>query len=377
MTMRVLNVHSGNMYGGVETMLTTFARHRDLCPTMQQHFALCFEGRLRDELDEICAPVHDLGYVRIRQPLSVRRARQAFTNLLNDVAFDAVICHSAWSHALFGPVARTLGVPLVTWIHAIPDRDTWLEQWARRTPANLTICNSEFTAQLFRKSAPAARVEVLYCPVAPPAQSFSKANRARVRAELKTPADAIVIVQASRMEAWKGHQTLLDALAALRDSDSWVCWIVGGPQRPNEVGYFNELTARAMELGVADRIRWTGQQSQVEHLLAAADIFCQPNIDPEPFGIAFVEALYAGLPVVTTNSGGAREIVTPRCGALVEPRNVQQLSGVLRRLIDDQAMRRRLGAAGPWRATELCDPAQQIPKLQRMLSGVEHQEMAA
>ena len=94
--MRILFTHSGNMYGGVETMLTTFARNRELCPSTQQHFALCFEGRLRDELEECGVPVHDLGYVRIRQPLSVRRARQAFTNLLNDVSFDAVVCQSAW-----------------------------------------------------------------------------------------------------------------------------------------------------------------------------------------------------------------------------------------------------------------------------------------
>ncbi|HEV2904630.1 MAG TPA: glycosyltransferase family 4 protein [Pyrinomonadaceae bacterium] len=375
--MRILFTHSGNMYGGVETMLATFARHRDLCPTMQQHFALCFEGRLRDELDECGVPLHDLGYVRIRQPLSVRRARQAFGNLLRDVAFDAVICQSAWSHALFGPVARTAGVPLITWIHGIPDRDSWLEQWARRTPADLTICNSEFTAQLFRKSAPAARVEVLHCPVAPPAQSFSKGNRARVRTELKTPNDAVVIIQASRMEPWKGHQTLLDALAALRDSDRWVCWIVGGPQRPNEVGHFNELIARAQDLGIADRLRFTGQQSHVEALLAAADIFCQPNIDPEPFGIAFVEALYAGLPVITTEIGGALEIMTPRCGALVEPRNVPQLSSVLRQLINDRALRCRLGSAGPWRATTLCDPAQQITKLQQLLKSAPLREMAA
>lgn len=375
--MRILFTHSGNMYGGVETMLTTFARGRELCPSLQQHFALCFEGRLRDELEECGAPVHDLGYVRIRQPLSVRRARQSFTNLLSDVSFDAVVCQSAWSHALFGPVARAAGVPLITWIHGIPDRDSWLEQWARRTPADLTICNSEFTANLFRKSATAARVEVLHCPVAAPAHSFSKANRACVRAEFTTASDAVVIIQASRMEPWKGHQTLLDALAGLRDSDAWVCWIVGGPQRPNEVGHFNDLIARAQDLGIAHRLRFTGQQSQVERLLAAADIFCQPNIDPEPFGISFVEALYAGLPVVTTGIGGAREIITDRCGVLVEPRNVQHLSGVLRRLIDDRALRCQLGSSGPWRAAELCDPAQQIEKLQHLLTGAIRRELAA
>ena len=49
----------------------------------------------------------------------------------------------------------------------------------------------------------------------------------------------------------------------------------------------------------------------------AADIHCQPNTAPEPFGLVFVEALYAGLPVVTTALGGALEILTDACGVLV------------------------------------------------------------
>ena len=48
-------------------------------------------------------------------------------------------------------------------------------------------------------------------------------------------------------------------------------------------------------------------------LLAAADVFCQPNSGPEPFGIVFVEALYAGLPVIATAIGGAQEIVDAAC----------------------------------------------------------------
>ena len=49
---------------------------------------------------------------------------------------------------------------------------------------------------------------------------------------------------------------------------------------------------------------------------AAADVYFQPNTGPEPFGTAFVEALYAALPVVGTNVGGAAGIVTQDCGVL-------------------------------------------------------------
>src|SRR3989442_260169 len=69
--MRVLHIYSGNLYGGVETLLLTLARYYHLCPAMEPHFALCFEGRLSEELAAVGARIHLLGNVRVRWPLSV------------------------------------------------------------------------------------------------------------------------------------------------------------------------------------------------------------------------------------------------------------------------------------------------------------------
>jgi len=82
--LRVLHVHSGNLYGGVETILVTLARHRDLCPQMESHFALCFEGRLKEELTVAGAPVYQLGKVRLRQVVSVLRARRTLRELVEE-----------------------------------------------------------------------------------------------------------------------------------------------------------------------------------------------------------------------------------------------------------------------------------------------------
>jgi glycosyltransferase involved in cell wall biosynthesis len=116
----------------------------------------------------------------------------------------------------------------------------------------------------------------------------------------------------------------------------------------------------AGRLGVADRVRFAGQREDVPRLLAAADIFCQPNTRPEPFGIAFVEALLAGLPVVTTDLGGAREIVDDSCGVRVPAGDARALAQALRRLMEEPRLRERLGRAGPARARQLCDPARQL-----------------
>jgi len=158
----------------------------------------------------------------------------------------------------------------------------------------------------------------------------------------------------------------LEALAKLKDGN-WTCWMVGGPQNAAEQEQDREIRRSAERLGLKDKVRFLGQRSDVPRLLAAADIFCQPNQGPEPFGMVFVEALWAGLPVVTTAMGGALEIVDESCGLLAEPDNAGDLANLLERLIGSADLRARLGEAGPARARRLCDPAAQLGKLAELI----------
>jgi glycosyltransferase involved in cell wall biosynthesis len=371
--MRVLHVHSGNLYGGVETLLATLARHRDLCPKMESHYGLCFEGRLSEELTAAGAAVHLLGKTRISQPVTVLRARRVLSDLLQREHFDLAVCHSSWSQSLFGPVVHSAHVPLIFWLHNPTNGKHWLDRWGRKTVPDMVLCNSKFTAATAGNLFPQVRSEVLYAPVGSPNGTYSKTDRATTRAELETPEDAVVIIQASRMEAWKGHALHLEALGMLKDLPGWVCWQVGGAQRPGETEYLNALKRKAAQLGIADRVRFLGQRSDVEKLLAAADIYCQPNTDPEPFGIAFIEALYARLPVVTTDLGGAREIIEESCGVLVPAGSVEALAATLSSLIKDAAFREKLANGGPARARELCDVKTQLERLQKYFSSVYQQ----
>lgn len=368
--MRVLHLYSGNLYGGVESLLVTLARHRAACPEMETHFGVCFERRLAEELRGAGSPVHPLGAVRLRSPVSVLRARRALRALLRRTRFDAVVCHSAWPQAVFGPAVRGAGVPLALWLHDRVDPRHWLQRLAGRTRPELVVCNSRYTAASLPAAYPGVPGEVVYCPVAPAPDLDRRAARREVRAELDTPADAVVIVQASRMEAWKGHALHLQALGRLRDLPGWVCWMVGGAQRAAEEEYLAGLRAEAERLGIADRVRWAGQRRDVPRVLAAADVHCQPNIGPEPFGIAFVEALLAGLPSVSTAMGGALEILDEACDALVPPGDAGALAEALRALIANPGLRAARGAAGPARARELCGPDLQLPRLHRLLARI-------
>src|SRR5258707_4403389 len=110
--MRVMHIVSGRLYGGVETLLVTLARCRELCAGMEPEFALCFDGRLREELAASGVAVHLVGEVRARHPLSVLRARRRLREVLNTRSVDVVVCHLPWTQAIFGGVARSAGVTL-------------------------------------------------------------------------------------------------------------------------------------------------------------------------------------------------------------------------------------------------------------------------
>lgn len=356
-SLAVLHVHAGNMSGGVESMLLTQVQFQAKCPGLTSSFALCFEGRFSEALLRAGARVHSLGAVRVRQPRSVRLARKNLSELLQRESFDAVVVHSSWSQAIFGSTIRAAKVPLIFYMHGQANGKHWLERWARRTTPDFVVANSQFTVASLPNLYPDVPSAVVYCPVAPPENGLDHDTRSKLRAELNTPDDATVIIQVSRMETGKGHKLHFEALSLLRDLPGWICWLVGGAQNQNEQEYLAELKDAATRLGISDRVRFSGPRSDVHQLLRAADIFCQPNTSSDSFGIVFIEALYARLPVVTTEMGAVHEFIDESCGVLVPPANAHALADSLRKLITNSAERDRLGTAGPIRANQLCDPA--------------------
>lgn len=377
--MRILHISSGNLYGGVETALVNLARFRHLCPSMDPQFALSFEGRLSEELRQTGVVVHPLGEVTARKPWTVWSARERLRSLLAREPFEAVVCHMAWPMAMFGAAVRSSGTNLVFWAHDALYGRHWVERWAKQVTPDLVIANSRFTQTTAGVLFPDSPCRVIYYPIAAPKPQNVSACRREVRRELGAENETVVILQVSRMEGWKGHLLHLDALSKLKDDDRWVCWMAGGAQRPVEEQYMRSVEQKARDLGIGARIKFLGQRSDVPRLLAAADIFSQPNLGAEPFGIVFIEALAAGLPVVTTAMGGPREIIDSSCGMTSPPGDPDGVADSLGRLIDSPELRSELGRRGPDRARQLCDPAGRIPDLYDALQGVlgKHLETAS
>jgi glycosyltransferase involved in cell wall biosynthesis len=368
---RILHVHSGNMFGGVETILLTLARLRNLCPAMQSDFALCYEGRLSRELRQAGAAVRLLGRVRMSRPWTVWSARRNLRKILREESFDLVICHMPWALAAFGKSVRDEGRRLGFWAHGFHSGRGWVEALAQKSKPDVVIANSAFTKTGVANLFPEVRGEVIYAPVDLQKLPDAELSRASLRRQENVAGGEVVILQVSRMESWKGHELHLEALARLESIPNWTCWIAGGPQKPDEEEYLTRLRQAAARLGIGQRVKFLGQRSDIPQLLGAADIFCQPNLGPEPFGIVFVEALWAERPVVATRIGGAVEIVDESCGLLVEPGNAAVLAESLRSLIENAELRIRLGRAGAERARRLCDGETQLRKVMDLARGTD------
>ena len=369
---QILHLHNGKDYGGLERLLFCLGVCRSVVPAMQPMFALGYHHRLARELTRAGARLEILGEIAFSNPLKSASSLLRLARLLRRERFAAVVCHGSEALASYGWIVRLVGVPLVFWMHSDTKvRNKNLGEFlAGRVRPSLAICNSAFTAEslplLFSVVPPHL---VLHCPVSPPpVQPDAAQRRLQLRAENTTSPDAAVIILPSRLEMWKGHGVLLEALCHLKQEPGWTCWMVGGPFNRAQEEVLQTLRAIADAGGISDRVRFLGQRDDVPELLAAADLFCQPNLTPEPFGINAVEALYAALPVVASDLGGTREIVNASCGLLLAPGNSLSLSVELRRLIRDPALRRSLGTQGPACARAISDPAKILTLLSETVS---------
>jgi glycosyltransferase involved in cell wall biosynthesis len=141
------------------------------------------------------------------------------------------------------------------------------------------------------------------------------------------------------LEDRKGHAVLLDAIARLADVRLRVLCAGGGSRAA-------ALAARRDALGLGDRVVFLGPLDDVAGLLAAADVAVMPSLH-EGLGVAALEAMAAGVPVVASRVGGLPELVgADAAGVLVPPGDAAALAAALRRLAADRGAARALGTAG-------------------------------
>jgi glycosyltransferase involved in cell wall biosynthesis len=161
------------------------------------------------------------------------------------------------------------------------------------------------------------------------------------RTTLGVPEGAPLVGEIARLCDVKGQRELIRALRELPGVHA----VFAGEDLEAGGAYRRGLEREGEELGVADRIHFTGYRPAAE-VLPALDVFVLPSwIEGMP--IVALEAMAYGKPVVATPVGGTAEVVVDgETGALVPPRDPRALAAAIRPLLDDPALAKRLGAAG-------------------------------
>jgi len=123
------------------------------------------------------------------------------------------------------------------------------------------------------------------------------------------------------------------------NKDFYVLIVGDGPLRP-------KLEQQARDLGIADKVVFTGFYDDLPGALRAMDIFVLPSILDEGFPTSVLEAEALGLPVIASDTGGTHETIQPdRTGLLIPPKDPAALHDALQSLITDSDRRGDMGAA--------------------------------
>ncbi len=190
--------------------------------------------------------------------------------------------------------------------------------------------------------------------------------RSRLRAEYQVATDDVLIGIVGRLCFAKGYREFLAVagrLAAEYPPTRFV--LVGGTSR-GENDEAGAIIAQAAALGLGDRLFFTGYRDDVPDLLGAMDLFLFPT-HAEAFGMVIVEAMAAGVPVISADADGVLDIVVDEVtGLRVDPRDVAALSEATAALVRDPERRRLMGQAGRRRVLAEFSEARMYDRLESL-----------
>jgi glycosyltransferase involved in cell wall biosynthesis len=234
----------------------------------------------------------------------------------------------------------------------------WLGRSAYRTVLkhrHLLACSDFVRQGAIEAGVPPQHVDTIHNP-ADVERFMIAADRRAIQAEFGWGESTPVVVAVGRLDPSKGHMLLLEAFAQVVHCMPEARLLICG-QTTMRGDYDEILRKRAANLGLSRAVIFTGMRSDIPSIYLAADIFCLPAED-EPFGLVFVEAMVARLPVVACRSGGVPEVVVDReTGFLSEVGDAEGLAGILLSLLGDGELRRRMGEAARNRALTTFAPA--------------------
>lgn len=311
-------------------------------------------ARFRTEHLDVCE-FHLYGW----QPRSPWRFVQSMAEMAGPIIWQrANIVHVNHEYAVAHTIraARISRRPVVVSVRGVHERgwDGETIEWLGRASAVVAV--SQATKRtLVASGLDPGRIVVIYDGV-DDAMTSTAVRDDRVRRDLGAADGDVVIGAVTRLDPVKGIPFLLEAAAMLASDIRGLRVVVVGTGQPD---YEARLRTIAHDLGLGDRVTWTGFREDIADLLRAMDVCVLPTYDPhgdwqEACPNTVLEAMACGTPVVATRSGGAVELLGNERGILVDAGSATAVADGIRRVLEMDA-RARLAMVERARAAVLGD----------------------
>lgn len=331
--------------GGTPRLLLSLVRAIDSSRLL--HIFLVFgncEDNLNDEMLKAGAVV-----------VNVLRYKNYDVRLLWDIihmvrTYQADIISTHFARAdVYGVLAGILTrKPVIKTVHGILWNSSSLIQWIDHVLSSFrayTVCNSIATLKAVQKQGSAHNSGVIYNGVPNQAITLSPERIAALKVSFGISPDAFVIGHVGALIPLRDDKVIINALALLSetDSNSYLVLVGDGPLR-------QQLEQRVASIGLGNRVLFLGNRDDIPELLTMFNVYVNMAI-AEGFGIAVVEAMQAGLPVVLANAGALPELIEDGIsGLLVSPGDSRALAEIIKRLETELDFAKFLGEQARQRA---------------------------
>ena len=340
---KVLHVIGGGEFGGAEQHLLTLMKHVD--PLEFELHAACFFSRpLAPQVINEGFPAH---VFPMRNKFDLSPIKE-MASLLKREDFCIIHTHGVRANLIGRLAAKRARVGrVVTTVHSVLDFDypRRTDRFINRLCENLTrkitsrfITVSEMLEEhLAAEGISENKITTVYNGLELERYNPQIPGQS-VREELGIGADKTLMGIIARLHPVKGHECLFKAMARVISSVPDLVLLVVGSGNERQ-----RLEKAAEDLGLGDKVIFTGFRSDIPDVIAALD-FMVLSSHSEGLGIIVMEAMAMQKPVLATNVGGIPEIVTPgKDGLLVAPGDPEALAEGIRILVEDRELAVRLG----------------------------------
>lgn len=349
---------------GIETLSARVASHGSIIHLAKPHTYLdqrAFRERVawlpalfnrpRDWMESAVRFARNSGYVAslIR---TIHREHVALMHLNN--GFENLEAHLA---------AAVTGRPILVHAHGGTAKSRLTRYLARQRHPAIAIADG-VARSLREAGVPASMVTLLPNPLTVDPRTLTPEERRRARKKHGIADTAVTAAIVGRVVRWKGQAEFLRAFAVcVSQVPDALALIIGDVTDGNEP-YRAELDRLCRDLGIVDRVRFTGFVADPREAYGLGDLVVHASIEPEPFGLVLTEAMAMGIPVVAADAGGPQEIISDGVdGYLRSPRDTAGLAATMTMLLRSQDERVRIGAAGRASVLRRFDPDAYVSRI--------------